>query len=111
MKIGDIFSYNEVFIILAFIILMIMAIAKLSPFYATSLISSQPNAEPEQDKIKQIVDSNAFSNLSRNLTSSTGDIGQSVASNETDTTNSVLSNNSALSAGGNSNSTSGGSTN
>jgi hypothetical protein len=105
MKYIDIVNYNEVFLILAFIVLMIMAPAKLSPSYATSLIPSQVNPEPQQDKIKQIVDTNAFSNLSRNMSSSTGDTGQSLLSNATDTTTSVSSKSSALAAGGNSNST------
>jgi hypothetical protein len=105
MKNSDIVNYNEVFLILAFIILMIMATPKLSPSYATSLTPSQVNAGPHQDEIKQIVDTNAFSNLSRNMTSSTGNSGQSLISNATDTTSSVSSKSSAFVAGGNSNST------
>ena len=105
MKNSDIVNYNEVFLILAFITLMIMATAKLSPSYATSPTPSQVNPGPHQDKIKQIVDTNAFSNLSRNMTSSSGDTGQSLASNATDTTSSVNSKSSAFAAGGNSNST------
>ena len=88
MKNSDIANYNEVFLILAFIILMIMATPKLSPSYATSLTPSQVNPGPHQDKIKQIVDTNAFSNLSRNMTS-TGNSGQSLVSNATDTTSPV----------------------
>jgi hypothetical protein len=103
MKNSDIVNHNEVFLILAIIILMIMATAKLSPSYATSLTPSQVIPGPQQDKIKQIVDTNAFSNLSRNMTSST--VGQSLASNATDITTSVSSKSSALAANGNSNST------
>jgi hypothetical protein len=105
MKNSEIVNYNEVFLILAFIILMIMVTPKLSPSYATSLTPSQVNPGPHQDKIKQIVDTNAFSDLSRNMTSSTGDSGQSFASNATDTTGSVSSKSSASAAGGNTNST------
>src|SRR6266852_4218308 len=105
MKNSYIVNYNEVFLILAFITIMIMTTAKLSPSYATSPTPSQVNPGPQQDKIKQIVDTNAFSNLSRNMTSSTGDTGQSLASNATDTTSSVSSKSSAFTAGGNSNST------
>jgi hypothetical protein len=61
---SHIVNYNEVFLILAFILLMIGATAKLSPSNATSLTPGSP-----QDKIKQIVDTNAFSDLSRNMTS------------------------------------------
>ena len=104
MKNSDIVNYNEVFLILAFIILMIMATPKLSPSYATSVTPSQVNPGPNQDKIKQIVDTNAFSNLSRNMTS-TENSGQSLVSNATDTTSSVSSKSSAFVAGGNSNST------
>jgi hypothetical protein len=104
MKNSDIVNYNEVFLILAFIILMIMATPKLSPSYATSVTPSQVNPGPNQDKIKQIVDTNAFSNLSRNMTS-TENSGQSLVSNATDTTSSVSSKSSAFAAGGNSNST------
>jgi hypothetical protein len=103
MKNSDIVNHNEVFLILAIIILMIMATAKLSPSYPTSLTPSQVIPGPQQDKIKQIVDTNAFSNLSRNMTSST--VGQSLASNATDITTSVSSKSSALAANGNSNST------
>ena len=105
MKNSDIVSYNEVFLILAFLILMIMATSKFSPSYATSLTTSQVNPGSHQDKIKQIVDTNAFSNLSRNMTSSTGNSGHSLVSNATDTTSSVGSKSSAFVAGGNSNST------
>jgi hypothetical protein len=104
MKNSDIVNYNEVFLILAFIILMIMATPKLSPSYATSVTPSQVNPGPNQDKIKQIVDTNAFSNLSRNMTS-TENTGQSLVSNATDTTSSLSSKSSAFVAGGNSNST------
>jgi hypothetical protein len=104
MKNSDIVNYNEVFLILAFIILMIVVTPNLSPSYASSLTPSQVNPGPRQDKIKQIVDTNAFSNLSRNMTS-TGNSGQSLVSNATDTTSSVSSKSSAFVAGGNSNST------
>jgi len=102
MKNSDIVNHNEVFLILAFITLMIMATAKLSPSYATSPTPSQVNPGPQQGKIKQIVDTNAFSNLSRNMTSSSGDTGQSLASNATDTTSSKSP---TFTTGGNSNST------
>jgi hypothetical protein len=100
---SHIVNYNEVFLILAFILLMIGATAKLSPSNATSL--TQVNPGFPQDKIKQIVDTNAFSDLSRNMTSSTGDSGQSFASNATDSTGSVSSKSSASAASGNTNST------
>jgi hypothetical protein len=100
MKNSDFVNYNEVFLILAFIILMIMVTPKLSPSYATSLTPSQVNPGPPQDKIKQIVDTNAFSNLSRNMTSSTGNSGQSLVSNATDTTSSVGNSNSTIKVGG-----------
>lgn len=104
MKNSHIVNYNEVFLILAFILLMIGATAKLSPSNATLL--TQVNPGSPQNHIKQIVDTNAFSDLSRNMTSSTGDTGQSFASNATDTAGSVSSKSSASVAGGNSNSTS-----
>jgi len=49
-------------------IVMIMATAKLSPSYAMTIINNQVNTGPSQDKVKQIVDNNAFSDLSRNAT-------------------------------------------
>jgi hypothetical protein len=75
-------------LILSFMIVMILATAKLSPSYAMTIINNQVNTGPSQDKVKQIVDNNAFSDLSRNMTSSTKDNGQSFASNITDTTSS-----------------------
>jgi hypothetical protein len=52
-------------------IVMIMAVTKLSSSYAVTIINNHTNTGPSQDKIKQIVDNNAFSDLSRNVTSST----------------------------------------
>ena len=75
-------------LILSFMIVMILATTKLSPSYAMTIINNQVNTGPSQDKVKQIVDNNAFSDLSRNMTSSTKDSGQSFASNTTDTTSS-----------------------
>jgi len=96
-------NYNEVFLILAFILLIIGATATLSPSNATSL--TRVNQGSPQNQIKQIVDTNAFSDLSINMTSSTGGIGQSFGSNGTDTTGSVSSKSSTSTAGGDSNST------
>ena len=87
MKNSEFVNCMEV-LILSFMIVMIMATAKLSPSYAMTIINNQVNTGPSQDKVKQIVDNNAFSDLSRNMTSSTKDSGQSFASNITDTTSS-----------------------
>lgn len=87
MKNSEFVNYMEV-LILSFMIVMIMATAKLSPSYAMTIINNQVNTGPSQDKVKQIVDNNAFSDLSRNMTSSTKDNGQSFANNITATTSS-----------------------
>jgi len=50
-------------------IVMIMGVTKLSSSYAVTIINNHTNTGPSQDKIKQIVDNNAFSDLSRNVTS------------------------------------------
>jgi hypothetical protein len=84
----DIVNYKDVFLILTFMIVMIMVTSKLSPSYAMSITYYQVNTGTQQDKTKQIVDTNAFSNISRNMTFSTGGSGQSFASNATDTTSS-----------------------
>lgn len=69
---------------------MIVATAKLSPSsYAISINNSHINGGLQDNKIKQIVDNNAFSNLSRNLTSSTESGSQAFAGNVTSTTNSI----------------------
>jgi hypothetical protein len=75
---------KELFIILTFMIVMILVPSKLSPSYAMSITYYQVNTGPQQDKTKQIVDTNAFSIISRNMTSSTAGSGQSFVSNATD---------------------------
>ena len=83
-------NYREIFIILAFILITIVATAKLSPSsYAISINNNQINGGLQQDKVKQIVDNNAFSNLSRNLTSFTESGRLSFAGNVTSTTSSI----------------------
>jgi len=86
MRNSKIVNYVEV-LILIFMIVMIMGVTKLSSSYAVTIINNHTNTGPSQDKIKQIVDNNAFSDLSRNVTSSTKGGGQSFASS-TDTTGS-----------------------
>jgi len=73
----DIFSYKEMFSILVFILVIIMATEKSSPSYAVPLTYNQLNSGHMNG------DDNAFSNLSRNMTFSAG------SGNVTSTTNSI----------------------
>ena len=68
---NNIFNYKEIFSILTFILMMIMTSEKLSPSYALSINYNQLNSGHLHDNIKRNVDDNAFSNLSRNMTSTT----------------------------------------
>jgi hypothetical protein len=61
--------YTELCIIITFILLIIAAAAELPPYsHAISINYAKLNSSYKQYKIvKQVIDNNAFSNLSRNL--------------------------------------------
>src|SRR2546427_12170290 len=81
---NNIFNYKEIISILVLILVMIIVTNNSSSSsYAISINYNQSNSRHLQDNIKQVVDDNAFSNLSRNMTSSTG------GGNVTSTTNSI----------------------
>jgi len=81
---NNIFNYKEIFSILMLILVMIIVTDNSSSSsYAISINYNQSDSRHLQDSIKQVVDDNAFSNLSRNMTSSTG------GGNVTSTTNSI----------------------
>ena len=76
----NIFNYKEIFSILTFILVMIMITEKISPSYAVLINYNQLNSGHLQDNIKRNeLDDNAFSNLSRNMTSTTNSIGPNLA--------------------------------
>jgi hypothetical protein len=99
----NIFNHKEIFI---FILVMIMGAEKLSPSYAVPINDSQLNTEHLYDYFKRQVDGDAFSNLSRNMTLSSGG-GEALHGNLTSTTNSTgpnfttgdINNNSPLNLG------------
>ncbi|MFY9870587.1 MAG: hypothetical protein WAK17_12785 [Candidatus Nitrosopolaris sp.] len=76
MNSHNIFNYKEIFSILMFILVMIMITEKLSPSYVV------PISGHLQNNIKRNVDDNAFSNLSRNMTSTTNSIGPNLATGD-----------------------------
>lgn len=81
---NNIMNYEQIFSILMLTLVMIIVANNSSPSsYAISINYNQSNSRHLQDNIKLVVDDNAFSNLSRNMTSSPG------GSNVTSTTNST----------------------
>jgi hypothetical protein len=68
---NNISNYKEIFSILTLILMMITTSEKLSPSYAVSINYNQLTSGHLHDNMKRNVDDNAFSNLSRNLTSTT----------------------------------------
>jgi hypothetical protein len=81
---NNIMNYKQIFSILMLSLVMIIVANNSSPSsHAISINYNQSNSRHLQDNIKLVVDDNAFSNLSRNMTSSTG------SSNVTSTSNST----------------------
>jgi hypothetical protein len=75
----NIFNYKEMFSILMFMLVMIMITEKISPSYAVPINYNQLNGGHLYDNMKRHMDDNAFSNLSRNMTSTTNSIGTNFA--------------------------------
>ena len=99
----NIFNYKEIFSILTFILVVIMITEKLSPSYAVPINYNQLNGGHLYDNMKRHGDDNAFSDLSRNMTSSNGGGDQVLAGNATSSNgggDQVLAGNATSSNGG-----------